>query len=63
MAVLTQKQRDALPASKFAGPNESFPIPDKKHAKAAIMLSGKAPPADRAHIIAVAQAMLRSGAK
>ena len=63
MAVLTAKQRAALPDSEYAGPGRTFPIPDKKHAKAAIMLSGKAPPADRAHILAVAQAMLRSGAK
>lgn len=32
MAELTTKQRNALPASQFAGPNDSYPIPDKAHA-------------------------------
>ncbi len=32
MAKLTTKQRKALPASKFAGPNKSYPVPDKSHA-------------------------------
>lgn len=29
---LTTKARKALPASKFAGPNRSFPITDRSHA-------------------------------
>jgi len=32
MAKLTAKKRKALPASTFAGPNRSYPIPDKAHA-------------------------------
>ena len=32
MAKLTTKTRKALPAAKFAGPNRSYPIPDKSHA-------------------------------
>lgn len=32
MAVLTTKTRNALPNSTFAGPNRSYPIPDKAHA-------------------------------
>lgn len=32
MAKLTIKARKALPASKFAGPDRSFPIPDRAHA-------------------------------
>ncbi len=32
MAKLTTKERNALPASKFAGPNRTYPIPDKSHA-------------------------------
>lgn len=32
MADLTSKARNALPASKFAGPNRSYPVPDKSHA-------------------------------
>lgn len=32
MAKLDTKERKALPASKFAGPGRSFPVPDKAHA-------------------------------
>jgi hypothetical protein len=32
MAKLTTKARNALPASKFAGPNRTYPIPDASHA-------------------------------
>lgn len=32
MAKLTTKQRKALPKSAFAGPNRSYPVPDKSHA-------------------------------
>ena len=32
MATLTAKKRNALPKSKFAGPDKSFPIQDKAHA-------------------------------
>jgi hypothetical protein len=32
MAKLTSKARKALPKGDFAGPNRSFPIPDKAHA-------------------------------
>lgn len=32
MAVLTAKKRKALPASKFAGPDRSYPVNDKAHA-------------------------------
>lgn len=61
MAKLTSKARKALPSSTFAGPGRSFPIPDKKHARAAIMLSGKAPPAARPKILAAARAKLKGG--
>lgn len=33
MAKLTAKSRNKLPASKFAGPDRSYPIPDKSHAR------------------------------
>lgn len=36
MARLTSKQRNKLPAKTFAGPDRSFPIPDKAHARAAL---------------------------
>ena len=32
MSKLTTGQRNKLPASKFAGPNRSYPIQDKAHA-------------------------------
>lgn len=32
MAKLTTKARNKLPASKFAGPDRSYPITDKAHA-------------------------------
>jgi len=32
MAVLTTKARAKLPASTFAGPDRSYPIPDASHA-------------------------------
>lgn len=41
MSRLTAAQRRALPSSTFAGPNRSYPIPDKKHARAALMLINK----------------------
>lgn len=33
MAKLTTKARNKLPASTFAGPDRSYPIPDKSHAR------------------------------
>jgi hypothetical protein len=50
MARLTTAQRNALPASDFAGPNRSFPINDAAHAKAAGMLSGHASEATKKKI-------------
>jgi hypothetical protein len=35
MARLTTKARNALPDSAFAGPNRTYPIPDRGHAQAA----------------------------
>ena len=35
MAKLTTKERNALPASAFAGPGRSYPVPDQGHAIAA----------------------------
>lgn len=32
MAKLTSKARNALPTSAFAGPDRSYPIPDRSHA-------------------------------
>lgn len=59
MATLTRKARKALPAKDFAGPNRTFPIPDKKHARAAIMDSKFAPAKDRAKIKRRAERVLK----
>jgi hypothetical protein len=32
MAILTTKARKAIPSSKFAGPDRSYPIEDRSHA-------------------------------
>lgn len=32
MATLTTKARKRLPAREFAGPDRSYPIPDREHA-------------------------------
>lgn len=32
MSKLTSKGRNALSAGKFAGPDRSYPVPDKSHA-------------------------------
>lgn len=42
MAKLSAAARKKLPAKTFAGPNRSFPIPDKAHAIAAERLVGRA---------------------
>lgn len=60
MARLTAGQRKALPSSTFAGPGRSFPIPDAKHARAALMLINKAPASARAHIREVADRKLHA---
>ena len=36
MAVLTTKQRKALPTASFAGPGRTFPVQDKAHARNAL---------------------------
>jgi hypothetical protein len=36
MAKLTAKHRNSLPASTFAGPDRSYPIPDASHARNAL---------------------------
>jgi hypothetical protein len=58
MAKLTKGQRAALPTSKFAGPNRSFPVNDKAHAEAALMLVNKAKkltPAEKSEVKAEAR--------
>lgn len=51
MAKLTSKQRNALPASDFAGPDRSYPVNDMSHARNALArASQNAGPALKAHI-------------
>jgi hypothetical protein len=63
MARLTAEARSGLRDSTFAGPNRSFPIPDKNHAKAALALVKHAPAGARGKIRARAQAMLGTTGK
>lgn len=42
MAKLTTKTRNEIPSSEFAGPDRSYPIEDKSHARNALArASGK----------------------
>lgn len=36
MAVLTAARRKKIPTGEFAGPDRSYPIPDKSHARNAL---------------------------
>ncbi len=66
MAKLTSKARNALPASSFAGPDRSYPIPDASHAKNAkarasqLVQEGRMSKASEARIDAKADAKLRA---
>lgn len=65
MATLTTEQRKKLASSVFAGPDKSYPIPDRKHAanakaRAAQMLkAGKLSKTAYAKIVAKADAKLK----
>jgi hypothetical protein len=51
MAKLTTSKRNALPQKTFAGPNRSYPIPDKNHAIAAKSMATRyASPAVKAEV-------------
>jgi len=50
MAKLNAKKRNRLPASSFAGPDRSFPIEDKSHARNALARAASKPPAEKARI-------------
>lgn len=67
MAKLTEKQKRAVPKSKRGIPSKSgtgsFPMPDKKHARAALMLINKAPASKRAAIRAKARKVLAGKGK
>jgi hypothetical protein len=61
MAKLSTAARKKLPDSAFAGPGRSFPVEDKKHAKAAILLSKNA--SNPGAIKAKAEAVLKGKKK
>jgi hypothetical protein len=67
MAKLSTKQRNALPKSDFAGPDRSYPVNDKAHARNAksraseMEHKGKLSPASKSKIDAKANRILDSG--
>lgn len=69
MARLSSGQRKALPASDFAGPDRSYPVPDKAHARDAkaraseAVNAGRMSNATEAKIDAKANAKLGKPAK
>lgn len=50
MAKLTSKERNALPNKDFAGPNRSFPVQDKAHARNALARASQFHPELKAKI-------------
>jgi len=65
MAELTTKQRKALPASKFAGPDRSYPVDTHNRAANAKARAtqqfekGNLSASQRAHIVAAANKVLK----
>lgn len=50
MAKLTAKERNSLPAKDFAGPDRSFPVNDKSHARNALARASQFHPELKAKI-------------
>lgn len=64
MAKLTAKKRNALPASAFAGPDRSYPVNDKAHARnAKARASQFASPSLKAKVDAKANRVLKGKGK
>ena len=67
MAVLTTKQRNNLPKKEFGIPGQrAYPMPDRAHAanaKARAAQSKKLTPAERKHIVNMANTILGSKGK
>jgi hypothetical protein len=69
MARLSTKRRKALPNKDFAGPDRTFPITDKAHAKLAIAMAarsanlGNISAATKAKIVAKARKKLETTKK
>jgi hypothetical protein len=68
MAELTTRARKKIPTSKFAGPNRTYPIPDRAHAANAKARAtqqtkaGNLTPAQNAKIQAAANKVLKATA-
>jgi hypothetical protein len=61
MAKLTAAARKKIPSSKFAGPDRSYPIPDKAHAANAKARAAQfASPSEKAKIDAKADTVLHA---
>lgn len=67
MAKLTSSKRNKLPASSFAGPDRSYPVPDRAHAANAKaratqqVKAGNLSPATASKIKAKANRVLKRG--
>ena len=67
MAKLTSKARAALPKGKFAGPDKSYPIPDRSHAANAkarasqAVNAGRMSSSEKSKIDAKANTVLKGG--
>lgn len=67
MSKLTAKSRNAIPSSKFAGPDRSYPVENKAHAANAkaraseMEHKGKLSSSEKAKIDAKADKVLRKG--
>lgn len=60
MAKLTAADRKALPASDFAGPDRSYPMPDRAHAADAKARVANKSPALKAKVDAKADKILKA---
>lgn len=69
MAKLTAARRKRLPKAAFAGPDRSYPVPDRSHAANAkarasqAVRAGRMSPAAKAKIDAKADRVLKRGKK
>ena len=50
MGKLTTRKRKALPAAEFAGPDRTYPVPDKSHARNALARVANKSPALKARV-------------
>ncbi len=63
MSKLNSAERKAIPSSEFAGPNRSYPIEDKSHAKAALsMVSRYGSPAEKSQVRSAVKRKYQMGA-